>query len=307
VLKLREKIKGLDSCNPKPTLGEQPRPALGLHTREKPLSRYRLQLGGLRKAIFPLYISIDTIFLLSRCKPVAEGFSRCYDWITHVSSSIMPTLVQIKQRAIIRSHRRYVALGHARKLSPLVKPMLLEGLSQHQIAAKLTEQKAPTAADHRQGKRVGRSAWTQMQVSRLLKNMGIIQEKMRWYYKHAHKALQLTNEHYERTGDPDCLDTGYTLKTNPFNGKPTIGPLLKHTRKKPKDYYQKQRENLMADELHKAGLTNEICFQVEDYQDQFYRTDWQVSEFREALIKKEYRKLLRRRSYHRVKARKAKP
>lgn len=187
----------------------------------------------------------------------------------------MPTIHQIRQRALIAAHRRYKALGFAYEIGRVVKPMLINGLSQREIAAELTRLKAPTASEwNHNSKRMqkdGKKGWNQTQVARLLKNMGEVAKKMKWYYVHAHREVR----------DDWSSEDPRRWEMHPATGEPSSYKLRKHTRKTPGEYYQGKAWSYRQWEMEKAGYD----YSVQDHQ----------------LFQLQWRRFVNLRSYHRRK------
>lgn len=187
----------------------------------------------------------------------------------------MATIHQKRQRALIAAHRRYKALGFAYKVGPIVKPMLLEGMSQRQIADELTRLKVPTASEWNHESKGsqpnGKKGWNQTQVARLLKNMGEVAKKMKWYYVHAHREVR---DDWS-SGDPRRWEM------HPATGEPTSYKLRKHTRKTPGEYYRGKAWSYRLSEMDKSGYG----FSLEDPQG----------------IDLQWRRFVNLRSYHRRK------
>ena len=162
------------------------------------------------------------------------------------ASTMASTLYQRKQKALIAAHRRYKSLGHAYRVGPVVKPMLISGLSQRQIAAELTRLRVPTPAEwnheSRSMQKNGTKAWNQTQVSRLLKALGEVTRKMRWYYIHAHRELK-----------GGIWDGSGGVFMSPTTGEQTTYKLLKHKRKTPGEHYQAEAWKFRVEEMEQAG------------------------------------------------------
>lgn len=222
-----------------------------------------------------VYVSLNSLnarpgHYWKRPKLLFKLYRSCVQWRPGVA-----TIHQKRQRALVAAHRRYQALGFAYKIGPIVKPMLLNGMSQRQIAEELTRLQVPTASEWNHESRgrqpAGKNRWNQTQVSRLLKNMGAVAKKMKWYYVHAHREV--------------LYGPLEEAQWHPSTNEPTSYKLMAHRRKKPREYYQSKATEYRRCEMDKAGYH----YSTEDAE----------------LFQLQWRRFVNLRSYHRRKRKKA--
>lgn len=180
---------------------------------------------------------------------------------------------QIKQLSLLKAMKRYRALGFAYKMAPKVKVMLSAGLSQREIAKRFTLSRVLTPSEQNKGKHLrppkSNSVWTQTQVSRLIKDIETVKNKMKWYYI---KAFQ-----YNRIGG----DVEFEGEFDPDTGK--YWKLIGHNRKSALEYYRDKMREIRINQIFTTG----------DYDDVIFSTNKEVADT--------YRKLTKLRSYRKAK------